>query len=482
MELIKFNHLCQTRPRKSKKQREQTYTCMRKISLCVGSQTPPIRFKLDPDALFERYGDLPKPTPLKMLIEGEDFNYTPGGVTGMVAPMLQWMYREEKIRKPHWVAINPLGPEMTSFGGIVLHRIELELHELASYGHFKEAMWRNVHGLEQTWIPRRHFADYALFNWRYAKKMMDLHAEVNFDLFYVHDFQLLLVGSMTGPATRKIFRWHIPLDMNKMTREWRTFLLKYLEDYDAIIMSCKKYKRSLSKAGFKGKIFQIYPHINEKAHGRASDAKVRQFCERFGISNDDMIILAVARLDPIKGQDTAVRALARVAKRFPRVKLVLVGNGSFSGARTGGLGLPKGTRWLDRLERLASKLGVRQRIIFTRYLTGEELRAAYTRADVVILPSVLEGFGLAVLEGWIYKKPVVVSSGAGVSELITDGENGCLFVPTDYDELAIKIIKLLSKPEAADEMGKWGFETAKRCYIRQGAQSLLNLFSEVLGK
>ncbi len=420
--------------------------------------------------------------PLRALLEGEDFDYTPGGVTGMVAPMLQWMYKEEKIRAPHWVAINPMGPAMTSFGGIVLHRIEMEPHELAGYGYFKEAMWKNVHGLERTWIPRRHFADYALFNWLYAKKIMDLHSEIEFDLFYVHDFQLLLVGSMTGPSARKIFRWHIPLDMNKMTPKWRTFLLRYLDDYDAVIVSCKKYKRSLSKAGFKGRVYQIYPHIDEQAHGRVSDAKVRRFCERFGISDDDKIILVVARLDPIKGHDTAVRALARVAKRFPRAKLVLVGDGSFSSARKGGLRLPKGMRWLDRLERLASKLGVRQKIVFTRYLTGDELRAAYTRADVILLPSVLEGFGLAVLEGWLYKKPVVVSSGAGVSELVIDGKNGRIFSPNDHEELASKIIDVLSKPEAADEMGEIGFETAKGCYIRRGAQSVLNVFSEVLRK
>jgi len=455
---------------------------MRKISLCVGSQTPPVRFKLDPDMLFEKYGDLSKPIPLKALTEGEDFDYTPGGVTGMVAPILQRMHKEEKIRTPHWVAINPMGPEMASFGGIVLHRIEMEPHELAGYGYFKEAMWKNVHGLEQTWVPRRQYADYAMFNWLYARKMMDLHSEIEFDLFYVHDFQLLLTGSMTGPTARKIFRWHIPLDMRKMTPGWRSFLSRYLRDYDAVIVSCKKYKRSLSRAGFKGRVYHIYPHIDERMHGRASDVKVKQFCERFGINDDDTIILSVARLDPIKGQDAAVRALARVAKRAPQVKLMLVGDGSFSSARKGGLGLPKGVRWLDLLERLANKLGVRHRIVFTGYLPGEELRAAYTRADVVVLPSVLEGFGLTVLEGWMHKKPVVVSSGAGVSELITDGENGRLFPSNDYEELASKIIGLLSKPGAADEMGKEGFETAKKCYIKRGTQSLLNVFSDVLGK
>jgi len=455
---------------------------MRKISLCVESQTPPVRFKVDSDALFEKYGDVLEPMPLEALSEGEDFEYTPGGVTGMVAPLLQHIYKEEKILKPHWVAINPMGPAMASFGGIVLHNIEMEPHELAGYGHFKEAMWKNIHGLEQTWIPRKHFADYALFNWRYAKKMMDLHSEIEFDISYIHDFQLLLVGSMTGPATRKILRWHIPLDMKKMTPEWRTFLLRYLEDYDAVIVSCKKYKRSLLKAGFRGKVYQIYPHIDERVHGKVSDIEVGKFCDRFGINDDDKIILLVARLDPIKGQDIAVRALAKVAKCFPRAKLVLVGNGSFSSARKGGLGLPKGMRWLDRLEKLASKLGVRGRVIFTRYLGMDELRAAYTRADVVVLPSVLEGFGLAVPEGWLYKKPIVVSSGAGISEIITDGENGHLFTPNDYRELASKIIRVFSKAEVAEKLGENGFETAKKCYLKKGTQSLLNVFSEVLGK
>ncbi|GAI28523.1 unnamed protein product, partial [marine sediment metagenome] len=63
---------------------------------------------------------------------------------------------------------------------------EMEPQELAGYGYFKETMWKNVHGLEQTWVPCRQFVDYALFNWLYAKKMMDLHSEIEFDLFYVH--------------------------------------------------------------------------------------------------------------------------------------------------------------------------------------------------------------------------------------------------------------------------------------------------------
>lgn len=455
---------------------------MRKISLCVGSQTPPVRFKLDSDALFERYGDLPRPVPISALIEGEDFDYTPGGVTEMIAPLLQRAYREGRIRSPHWVTINPLGPAMASMRGVVLHRIEMAPAEFAGYGRFKETMWRNIHGLEQTWIPHRYFADFALLNWLYAKKIMDLDSEIDFDLSYIHDFQLLLVGSMLGPTVCNVFQWHIPLDMTIIQPRWRAFLLRYLEDYDAVIVSCKRYKRSLVKAGFRGRVYQIYPYINERAHKAAASPMVAQFCERFGIHSEDQVMLVVARLDPIKGQNTAIRALAHIHRRFPNAKLVLVGDGSFSSARRGGLGLPKGARWLDRLVRLANRLGVRDKVIFTRYLSKEELKAAYTRADVVVVPSVLDGFNLTVLEGWAYKKPVIVSSGAGAAELVVDGENGYTFHPNDYRGLANKMTDLFLNPERAQKTGERGLETAREHCLEKGIQSILNVFSEALGK
>lgn len=191
--------------------------------------------------------------------------------------------------------------------------------------------------------------------------------------------------------------------MNRIAREWRAFLLKHLKNYDAVIVSCRRYKESLLKAGFKGRVHQIYPHIDERAHRMASNSKVQRFCEKFGIESDDKVILVVARMDPIKGQDVAIKAMARIIKRLPDTKLVLIGNGSFSSARVGGLGLSKATRWLARLRRLAGELGIHNKVIFTNYVPAEELRAIYTRADLVVLPSVLEGFGMTILEGWLYK-------------------------------------------------------------------------------
>jgi len=254
-----------------------------------------------------------------------------------------------------------------------------------------------------------------------------------------------------------------------------------LESYDAVIVSCRKYAKSLSSAGFKGKVYQIYPHVDEQMHkGRVPTSMVGQFCEKFGIKGDDLVILVVARLDPIKGQDVAIKAMPSILKRFPTAKLVLAGDGSFSSSRRGGLGLPKGARWLDKLEGLAKRLGVGDNLIFTRYLTRDELRAAYSRANVVVLPSKLEGFGLVVIEGWLYKKPVVVSSRAGVAELVMDGENGYTFNPGEPGELASKIMTLFSKPERASEVGERGFQTAKTCFLEKSSALIWEVFQKVV--
>jgi len=182
----------------------------------------------------------------------------------------------------------------------------------------------------------------------------------------------------------------------------------------------------------------------------------------------------------MKGQDVIIKALPAILRRFPKTKLLLIGNGSFTSAKKGGLGYHKGAIWQSKLEELVKELGIEENVIFTGYLRDEELRAAYTRSDVIVLPSIQEGFGLVVIEAWLYKKPAIVSSGAGVSELIVQGENGYTFDPKNPEKLAEKVIDVLSHPEKGAAIGEAGFDTVKKEYA-EGAKPVWDVFSEVLG-
>ena len=121
-------------------------------------------------------------------------------------------------------------------------------------------------------------------------------------------------------------------------------------------------------------------------------------------------------------------------------------------------------------------------MIFAGFQPDEIVHAAYSICDVVLVPSSIEGFNLTSIEGWINKKPIVVSQGAGSSELINEGVNGYSFPPKDHERLSRRVSKLLSNREAASKMGESGSDTARICSIDQRLKSVKEVFEDVLTK
>ncbi len=455
------------------------------LKLCVNSQTPLIRFRYGAKELASKYKTLPGIIPLSSLKEGEDYDYTPGGVTRMVLPLLKQMLSNGVIANPHWVSLNPAGVEKLTINGITLDHVVLKAEKMKGYGYAKEVIWNMVHGIQQelssaiSLIWKDEYSDYTHYNRLCSELILKLDAEHDFDLFYIHDFQQLPTGFMLHTLKPKIFRWHIPFDETTISPDWRRFLSSYLNSYDAVIVSCKKYLEALKKFGFKGRTRYIYPYIDPGEYKQPSAVQINDFCQRFGISESDKVLLVVARLDPMKGQDLAIKAVAHLAREIPDVKLILAGNGSFSSSKQG-IALNKASKWLSELCKLTKSLNIEDKVILTGHLTQGELEAAYTRCDLTVLPSVREGFGLVVIESWLYKKPAIASSNAGIAELILDGENGLIFKPDDPLELASKIRELLSDPSRAREIGERGFEASRKCHINEGVKSESELLIKIL--
>jgi glycosyltransferase involved in cell wall biosynthesis len=130
---------------------------------------------------------------------------------------------------------------------------------------------------------------------------------------------------------------------------------------------------------------------------------------------------------------------------------------------------------------LAKELGVEDRVIFVGHADSVELAAAYTRSNVVVLPSIVEGFGLVIIEAWLYGKPVVVSNRAGVAELISHGRNGFLVDPDNTEELAESIKSILKRDALAEELANNGKVTAELCSVDSGVEAELRLFREITG-
>jgi glycosyltransferase involved in cell wall biosynthesis len=140
-------------------------------------------------------------------------------------------------------------------------------------------------------------------------------------------------------------------------------------------------------------------------------------------------IVCVGRLSPEKAQAGLLQAFAQLHRKRPDLELRFVGDGP------------------DRhlLERLARELNIATRVTFCGRLTEEDTLAEIAAADVLALPSFMEGLPIVLMEAMALGVPVVASRVAGIPELVTSGLNGMLFDPSDWAALMDAIDLLLSR-------------------------------------
>ena len=394
----------------------------------------------------------------------------------MIYPAVKKMIANGYIASPNWISLGPGAPEKIALKDATLYNVSLDQTQLPLYANFKENIWNEIHGTARPQFRFKEYESYALYNWLCAKLMLKMLDDV--DIFWIHDFQQLLTGNLIGPSAPAILRWHIPFRLENVSDRLRVMILKNIEGFDAIVVSTKRDLEGLIRAGYRGKAYAINPYLDTSVWKKVSESDISKVRSKFGLKQNDKVALVVARMDPVKNQDTAIKAIASVAKDYKDAKLVLAGNGSFTGSKRGGLGHPKSSRWKGELERLARTLKLEDRIVFTGHIPHEEVDALYSICEVTIVPSGIEGFNLTAVESWIHGKPCIVSKGAGVSELVHDGVNGFTFNPSEDVELASKLRAVFASSEAASRMGENGASMAKVCDVDNAVKSIEQVFDE----
>ncbi len=445
------------------------------MKICINSQTPVLRFKTSYEDLLEKYGNFQESLDIQYLEEGVDYEFSPGGVTNMLYPSVKSMLEDGFLERVVWVSLGINYPPRISIGNLMISHVEIDENLLRNYTIFKEGLWSEIHGIGKARFTQAEFNAYATYNWENAKKMFEFIKDI--DLFYVQDFQLLMTGTAIGPAAPAVLRWHIPFVPEKMGTFARRIVVKGMESFDAVVVSTRRDLEGLIKSDYRGRAYQLYPYIDPREWSDPpSEGEVEKLKERVGLKSDERLIIIVARMDRIKSQDVGIKAFAMAAKR-EKLKLALIGNGSFSSSSKGGLGFGKAATWKAELKNLVRELKIEDRVTFLGYSTKEELKAAYRLASVVLLTSGLEGFGITVLEGWTNRKPVVVSSGCGVSELVVDDSNGYVFPSGDYQAASEMILKAIGS--SSDRLGEYGYESSKQCYLQAAVQREKKILEEV---
>ncbi len=165
---------------------------------------------------------------------------------------------------------------------------------------------------------------------------------------------------------------------------------------------------------------------------RPSAASVRAARERYSPAGAPVVVY-FGRLEWEKGVHDLLAALPRVRRAFPGTRLVVAGQG----------------RQASALVEQARKLRVRRSVDFVGHLSDRALTALLATADVVVLPSRYEPFGIVALEAAAAGAPLVASTAGGLAELVVDGETGLSVTPGDVDGIAAAVRAVLTDPAAA---------------------------------
>jgi phosphatidyl-myo-inositol dimannoside synthase len=170
--------------------------------------------------------------------------------------------------------------------------------------------------------------------------------------------------------------------------------------------------------------------------------------------DDTRWLLTVARLDPHKGVDTVIEALPAVVDRFPAVRYAVAGSGADR----------------ERLERLAHKSGVADRVRFLGGVSERDLPALYNLASVYVGVSRIadgigvEGFGISLVEASACGRPIVAGNSGGIPDAVRDGETGFLVPPENPGALAAAIGGVLGDADLARRVGAAGRRAVETYY------------------
>jgi glycosyltransferase involved in cell wall biosynthesis len=177
--------------------------------------------------------------------------------------------------------------------------------------------------------------------------------------------------------------------------------------------------------------------------------------------NEHPTVLFMGRITRQKGPRFFIRAAARVASDISDARFVVAGAGD----------------QMESIRSLTRELGIADRVTFTGFLRGEDVTRAYDCADVYVMPSVSEPFGLTALEAAARGVPVIVSRTSGVAEVLQHGS-----LKVDYQDvrkLARRIVDVLTQPALAGALRSAGILESTNATWDAAARRCIQAYYEV---
>ena len=301
---------------------------------------------------------------------------------------------------------------------------------------------------------------------RYAAAGGEIALEESFDIIYAHDWLSFGAGIAAKLATGKPLIVHVhATEFDRCGGPWGinhdVFALEKrgMEIADVII-TVSEYTKGIIVREYglpAWKIRVVHNGIDDATTPRGSGALSRlRHLKRAG----HKIVLFLGRITLQKGPDYFVRVAQKVSSKSPHTVFILSGSGDMEG----------------QIMQLAAQLGISDKVLFTGFVGGAERYEMFSSADLFVMPSVSEPFGISTLEAMKIGVPVLVSKQSGIAEAVRHALKVDFW---DVDEMANKILSLLKNPALARALVENASRETERLTWLEAAKKVDSIIHEL---
>lgn len=235
----------------------------------------------------------------------------------------------------------------------------------------------------------------------------------------------------------------------------------------------KKVRKGLISLGVSsGRIFVIPNGVDMQRFKQDPEAAAHAR-RKYGLLSR-RVVLYVGRIIRYKGLDYLVVSAPEIVKRHSNVKFVVAGPAAFYQTALS-------TPYYEELREEIERQKLQQFFLFTGAVNEKDLLGLYSACDLFVLPSLVEPFGMVLVEAMSCGKPVIGSRIDGIIDIINDGKDGFLISPAAPKELAAKIDYLLARPKEIERMGEMAIKHVKTSFDwSKLALRVMEIYSEAI--
>jgi len=329
----------------------------------------------------------------------------------------------------------------TSTGGGAEPEMEICPATIGRAGHYAGDMYNEVH--------------------RYASMAVQLALNEDFDVIHAHDWMTypagIAVAAVTGkPLVVQIHSTEFDRSGEHVNQMVYDIERKGMHVADRVIAVSQLTKDIVtSRYGVSPeKVEVVYNGVERNGGGR-------HILDQTGIKKTEKIVLFLGRITMQKGPEYFLAAARKVLEIVKDVKFVMAGSGDM----------------MHRTIELAAELGIGSNVLFTGFLRGDDVRKIYEMADLYVMPSVSEPFGIAPLEALNHDVPVIISKQSGVAEVLTHVLKVDFW---DIDEMANKIVAVLKYRPLRTTLQQHGNFEVRKLRWKDSAQKCAQIYEQAL--